>query len=158
MSFSWALTEQTYPSLISISVIHNMAKNTLGEDRAYLFYRSQPSLREVKGVLKAEAWNRSWIPAHGGPQLTVCPDSHSAAFLIQPGPLAQEWHHPQWARPSSINQQSRKCFTDTSIAQFNRWNSSAEVLSPRATLLCAKLTTNLSYPILYNTIQNACYF
>jgi hypothetical protein len=36
-----------------------MAKNTLGEDRAYLFYRSQPSLREVKGVLKAEAWNRS---------------------------------------------------------------------------------------------------
>lgn len=30
-------------------------------------------------------------------------------FLNSPGPLVEGWYHPQWSRPSYINQQLRKC-------------------------------------------------
>jgi hypothetical protein len=39
-------------------------------------------------------------------------------FLKNPGPPAQEWHHPRWARPSTINHRLRKCHTGFFSAQF----------------------------------------
>jgi hypothetical protein len=62
----------------------------------------------------------------------------SACFLIEPGPPAQGWPHPQWAGPSPTDQQLRKYFTAGSHGGI----SSAEAPSSDDSSLCQVDTQN----------------
>uniref|UniRef100_A0A8C6QV53 EGF-like and EMI domain containing 1 n=1 Tax=Nannospalax galili TaxID=1026970 RepID=A0A8C6QV53_NANGA len=71
-------------------------------------------------------------PRGGGTQAQQEPGNHRstlptpslclAGFLYSLGPPSQGWHHPQWAGPSYIIQQSRKCLTDMPRGQCDRVN------------------------------------
>ena len=71
---------------------------------------SSKALR-VRTQAGQEPGGRSRCRGYGGMLLTgLLPMACSACFLIEPGPTAQGWHHPQWAGPSlPINCQSEKC-------------------------------------------------
>jgi hypothetical protein len=66
---------------------------------------------------------KKWSREHGGH-----PTASSACFLIPPRATCLEGHHPQKARLSYVNHQSRKYYTDlptgqSDVESFSQWGS-----------------------------------
>lgn len=89
------------PDLLSIAVIHTMNKSNLGERVCFslqfiVYY-------ERSGQVKAGAWRQD--KDHGGMLLTAL----LYTWLVQSAPLHNprlpfsRRHHPQWPKPSHIN-------------------------------------------------------
>lgn len=125
-------TSYVLPILVTFCCYETLDQKQLGEERVcftgkLLVYRGGKAGQESGGR------NSNRVPE--GVLLTFSPCLTQLLFLHCPGPPAQERHHPQWAGPSYIIQQLRKCPTANSHGS----NSSISFRFPLS--WCVKLIT-----------------
>lgn len=100
-----------------------------------LIHNLGKSGQKLKQELKQKAWKNTYC------SLACSPWFDQAPVLQSPSPPNWDCHFRQWAGPTSINQQFRKCPTALPTGQPGGGNSSTEVPFHE----CAQLTRENSY-------------
>lgn len=135
----FTVSDVSWSTLLSVTVINTMTKSKLRKERIYLACMSwSQSITEVSQdkKLKRSRGGNHGVMLFTGYFSMAC----RAAFLISYNLQAQGWYCPQWTVPFHINWQPEKCYKDMSTGQSDEAIASIEVPFPKVTLDCIELT------------------